>query len=99
MLAGIAYLFAWLHLERIRVRGAWHAASTRTRWKAGAVVLTALLTIGLLVVLFESKPLSTLEGSLGDRVFAVLFSVAAAAVAPLPRVRNVRVPMPDAGGK
>jgi integrase len=80
LLAGIAYLFAWLHLERIRVRGAWHAASTRTRWKAGAVVLTALLTIGLLVVLFESKPLSTLEGSLGDRVFAVLFSVAAAAV-------------------
>jgi hypothetical protein len=79
LLAGVPYLFAWLHLERMRV-GRGLLRVRQPRWKAGALVGTAAITLVALAVLFESKTLSTLEGPFGDRTFGVLLTLAALVV-------------------
>ncbi len=79
LLAGVFNLFAWLHLERTRL-GDRLPAETRRPWKTGVVAAAALLTLAALLVLFESKPLSTLEGPFGDGLFTTLFTLAAVVV-------------------
>src|SRR5581483_11886970 len=79
LLAGVPYLFAWLHLERMRV-GRDLLRVRHTRWKVGAVLGTAAFTLGALAVLFESKWLSTLEGPFGDGAFGALLGMAAVVV-------------------